>query len=486
MAGVKARSGDPPPPERPAGAAEPARPRSSAWTSPARQFALLSLLSIGGSTLVFGIALSYFVERAILDREWASTAALVRTAARFYLRPENFAADAVSGEADDRFEELSRQVRMLPEIARLVVYDTRGRPLWLDTERGTPAPAPDTSLSQALAGETSVRLVPPAAGASERVEVYVPITFPGEGRVAGVIQTQVDPSRVLASVRRARWYLWTLAVLSGAVLYAALYGIVWRASRALRAQHEALARRADELARANAELTAVQQQLVATERLAAFGEITAAVAHGLGNPLAAIRGMAQLAQVESHQTGVRQRLEHVIAQADRLSARMRALLRLGRPMEQRPIPVALDRAVHVALESVRPRCVEAGVRLETVLPPDLPKARLDPAGFEEALLCLVTNALDAMADGGVLRVLAHPPAPGTPVVQLVVEDTGPGIPAPVLRQVFEPFFTTKPNGTGLGLALARKLLEATGARLELDSEPGRGTRAVLALPIDEG
>ncbi|MGH7266477.1 MAG: hypothetical protein ACREMB_16770, partial [Candidatus Rokuibacteriota bacterium] len=91
--------------------------------SPTRQFALLSLLTIGGSTLLLGFVLAYYVERGILDREWASTAALVRAAAHFYLRPGDFAprpaADArATPEASDRFEEWSRQVRMLPEVLR--------------------------------------------------------------------------------------------------------------------------------------------------------------------------------------------------------------------------------------------------------------------------------------------------------------------------------------------------------------------------------
>jgi two-component system, NtrC family, sensor histidine kinase HydH len=475
---VSAKRGDGPLPHR---AATPA-----AWGSPTRQFALLSLLTIGGSTLVFGLALAYFVERAILDREWASTSALLRTAARFYLRSDDFAGgDSEAADvAGDRFEELTRQVRMLPDIQRLVVYDVRGRVLWADTGRG-PGHPPHRWLQEAIGGDISVRLEPRAADTPERVELYVPITFSGEGRVAGVVEAYIDPSRVLASVRRARLFLWSLALASGVMLYLALYGIVWRASRTLRAQHATLTNRAEELARANAELRAVQQQLVAAERLAAFGEVTAAVAHGLGNPLAAIRGMAQLAQVESTDAGVRERLEQVIAQADRLSERMHALLRLGRPIEQRPIPVALDRAIHVALDSLRPRCAASGVQLEVAVPADLPKVRLDPAAFEEAFLCLAGNAVDAMPRGGVLRVQGRRSDTEADTVWLQVEDTGPGIPPAVLPQVFEAFFTTKRNGTGLGLALARKLLEGAGARLALESEVGRGTRAVMSLPTDE-
>jgi signal transduction histidine kinase len=474
------------PGETGAAAVSPTTPGPTAWASPTRQFALLSLLTIAGSTTLFGLALTHFVEQGILDREWASTTALVRTAARFYLRTADFVPDAGSavGESGDRFEEFARQVRMLPEIERLAVYDARGGRLWIDTERPGPREAPHRWLQQALAGETSLHLLPPVADASERVELFVPITFPGEGRVAGVIEARVEPSRVLASVRRARLVLWSLALLSGAALYLALYGIVWRASRALRTQHAALVQRAEELGRANAELRAVQQQLVSAERMAAFGEITAAVAHGLGNPLASIRSLAQLASLDAAEDPVRERLRQVIAATDRLAERMRALLRFGRPVEQRRVPTALESAVRAALESVQPRGLARGVQFELSIPPDLPKVRLDPARFEEALLCLTGNALDAMPEGGTLRVSATTAATGRAVL-LTVQDTGPGIPAAALARVFEPFFTTKPEGTGLGLAVARKLLEGAGGHLVLESEPGRGTRAIITLLHEE-
>jgi two-component system, NtrC family, sensor histidine kinase HydH len=458
--------------------------------SPTRQFALLSLLTIGASTLLFGTALGYFAERSILEREWASTSALVQTAARFHLRPGDFTprggaatpAGAPSDDAADRFEELTRQVRMLPEILRLVVYDARGGRLWVDTERAAPAAEAGTWVTAALAGEPRVRLAPRRGTEREQVLVYVPITFPGEGRVAGVVEAHVDGSRVLTSVRQARLVLWGLALASGAALYLALYGIVWRASRRLRAQHAALVRRADDLARANEELRRVQQQLVTAERFAAFGEITAAVAHGLGNPLAAIRGQAQVALLDAPDGPVRTHLQRVVAATDRLAERMRALLQYGRPVEQRQVLTALDGAVTAALESVRPRCAAAGIRLDVQVPAELPKVRLDPARFEEALSCLLGNAIDAMSTGGSLRVVAHPDGAGA--VELVVEDSGPGIPAAALARVFEPFFTTKADGTGLGLAVARKLLEGGGGRLRLVSEPNRGTRAVITLPAD--
>ena len=448
--------------------------------SPTRQFAVLSLLTIGGSTLVVGLALAYFVEQAMLEREWSSTSAFVRAAAHDHLRPSDFAvgrAAALPPESQDRLEEFTRQVRRLPDILRLVVYGPDGEPLWSDTEHAFHPRRSDAAVQATLAGRTTAALEPGTPAGQERVALYVPLTFPGEGRVAGAIEAYTDASRVIASVRRARMILWGLAVASGAVLYLALYGIVWRASRALRTQHAALARRAEELARANTELRALQDQLVAAERLAAFGQVTAAVAHGLGNPLAAIRASAQVALLDA-EGPVREQLLQIVSDTDRLRQRMRGLLDLGRPVESRLVLTALDSAVQSALGPVRARSAAQGVRIALELPADLPKVRLDPARFEEALLCLIGNALDAMPAGGTLRAAAMS-AGGEVLLQ--VDDTGPGMSAAAIARAFEPFYTTKPGGTGLGLALARKLLESGGARLGLESS-GAGTRATITLP----
>jgi two-component system sensor histidine kinase HydH len=313
-----------------------------------------------------------------------------------------------------------------------VVYGPDGEPLWSDTERGFKPHGTPGGVREALAGRTEAVLERGSPTGQERVQLHVPVAFPGEGRIAGAIEAYIDASRVVASVRRARTILWGLALASAALLYLALYGIVWRASRTLRSQHAALSRRAEELSRANAELHALQDQLVAAERLAAFGEVTAAVAHGLGNPLAAIRASAQVALLDA-QGPLREQLIRIIADTDRLRERMRTLLDLGRPFESRSVPAALEVAVQSALASVRARSAGQGVRLDTDLPPHLPKVRLDPARFEEALLCLVGNALDAVPAGGTLRLTA---SPGLGDVQLRVEDTGPGMPPAALARAF--------------------------------------------------
>src|SRR5262249_52668808 len=110
----------------------------------------------------------------------------------------------------------------------------------------------------------------------------------------------------------------------------------------------------------------------------------------------------------------------------------------------------------------------------------LPVIRGSRAPLAHAFGSIVANAMEAMPQGGCLRVESRTTAKG--LIEIVVDDTGVGMPARVARRVFRPLFTTKPNGVGLGLSLARRIVERHGGRIELDSAAGRGTRVVLTLP----
>jgi signal transduction histidine kinase len=115
------------------------------------------------------------------------------------------------------------------------------------------------------------------------------------------------------------------------------------------------------------------------------------------------------------------------------------------------------------------------------------KADVDPAQMRQALWNLCKNAVEAMPQGGELRVGVRgvTPEAGRSMVQVTVEDTGVGITAAELTQVFEPFYTTKPQGTGLGLAIAHRIVEDHGGEMQVQSEPYRGTRFTISLPVSE-
>src|SRR5262245_28034575 len=139
--------------------------------SPARQFVVWSLLTVGGSTFLFGLALTHFVERGILDREWRSTAAFLLVAARAHLRSEAFgpATTPASADSQDRFEEFARQVRMLPEVRRLVAYNGHGEPFWTDAERSPRLHGIADGVRRALAGDTDVHFESSRPQGQERV-----------------------------------------------------------------------------------------------------------------------------------------------------------------------------------------------------------------------------------------------------------------------------------------------------------------------------
>jgi signal transduction histidine kinase len=169
---------------------------------------------------------------------------------------------------------------------------------------------------------------------------------------------------------------------------------------------------------------------------------------------------------------------------DRLDRRIGHLLSFSRPAPYHPIPERLDRLVENLLPAFAGPMRERKVELEVDLPHDLPEVRVDPMQLEQALLELVSNALDAMPGGGRLRLGAQAmnggPAGGEIVIE--VSDTGAGIPANVLHSVCEPFFSTRQEGTGLGLAIAKRYVEQNGGRLEIDSSPGSGTTVRVRLP----
>jgi signal transduction histidine kinase len=236
-----------------------------------------------------------------------------------------------------------------------------------------------------------------------------------------------------------------------------------------------------ELAASFAKMTSTlretQTQLVHSERLASIGEMSAAVAHGLRNPLASLRAAAQVAL--RHATGSsREHLELIIAEVDRLDRRVSHLLSFSRPAPFHP----MRESVATLIEDLQPTFAELlrehHVALEIDAPTSLPQVRVDPMQLEQALLEIISNALDAMPDGGRLRIGAHAAHEG---VEIEIADTGGGIPANILASVCEPFFTTRPEGTGLGLAIAKRYVEQNGGRLSIASENG-GTTVRVWLP----
>jgi signal transduction histidine kinase len=236
-------------------------------------------------------------------------------------------------------------------------------------------------------------------------------------------------------------------------------------------------------ARAYEVIGETQAELVRAERFAAVGELASAVAHGIRNPLAGIRGVAQVAREDvADDSRLARDLDMVMAEADRLERRVRTILDLSRPQAVRVVSGDLRHVLAALAESLRHR-LPAGVRLEVDLPADLPLACFDAARLDEVVETVVLNAVEAMGGRGTIRLGARAANGTEPPVDVVITiaDTGPGIPPHAIDRVFDLFYTTKSSGTGVGLAMARRLIEHQGGTITAASPPGGG--AVFAIHL---
>jgi two-component system, NtrC family, sensor histidine kinase HydH len=178
-----------------------------------------------------------------------------------------------------------------------------------------------------------------------------------------------------------------------------------------------------------------------------------------------------------------ERFHRLQAECQRLLDLSNDFLRFARLKELRLQPTDLAVVVEEMVDFFGPTARQAAIEIKPYVPADLPAVAIDRELFQQALLNLLLNAKQAMPEGGELTVQAEP-APGEVWLSLI--DTGQGMPPEVLAKVFRPFFSTKPGGTGLGLPTTRRIVEAHGGRIEVQSELGRGTKFTIRLPTAVG
>lgn len=176
----------------------------------------------------------------------------------------------------------------------------------------------------------------------------------------------------------------------------------------------------------------------------------------------------------------RDRVGRLHAECQKLADLANDFLRFARAQNPDLRPATLDEVVTRLIEFLAPTARAAGVEVQWFPAPGLPAVMLDRDLFEQALFNLMLNAEQAMPDGGTLTLVGRAGADGW--VSLDVIDTGSGMPAEVLAKAFRPFHTTKKDGHGLGLATARRVVEAHGGTIGVQSEPGRGTKFTIRLP----
>jgi signal transduction histidine kinase/ActR/RegA family two-component response regulator len=239
----------------------------------------------------------------------------------------------------------------------------------------------------------------------------------------------------------------------------------------------------------------IEGQLRQAQKMEAVGLLTGGLAHDFNNLLTVVLANADLVleALPAHLEEQRAELRQVLDAAQRGSDMVRKLLAFGRREALERRPVALE-ALLAETTALLARVLPASIRIQADAEPELPAVLADPGAVQHMLFNLATNARDAMAQGGELRMHARMvpslPLPGGgrgPMVALVVTDTGTGMDEAVRARVFEPFFTTKApgEGSGLGMAMIYGFVEQHEGTIDVDSAPGRGTTVTIHLPIAE-
>ena len=228
--------------------------------------------------------------------------------------------------------------------------------------------------------------------------------------------------------------------------------------------------------------------MVQAERLAAIGQTIATVSHHIKNILQGIRGGSYLIEMglkDHEESLVRKGWGIVDKNQGKISSLVMDMLTFSKEREPDLSPAELNRVVGDVVELMQSRAAEEKVTLQWHPAEPMPTLVFDPEGLHRAVLNVVTNAIDAAGEGpqpGQVTVRTHY-APGEGTVRVVVEDTGPGIPAEQMETLFSPFVSTKKSrGTGLGLPVTQKILKEHGGQVLVESAAGQGSRFVLELP----
>jgi len=226
----------------------------------------------------------------------------------------------------------------------------------------------------------------------------------------------------------------------------------------------------------------LENEIAKSRRLASIGSIAAGIAHEIRNPLSSIKGFATYFRERYRDVPEDKNTADIMVQeVDRLNRVINQLLTFARPMAIEKKRQSIQIILRHCLKMIEGRVQEKNLSVQADLPEDIAHVPIDKDTIEQALLNLFINALEAMNAGGVLtvRLSQHSKA----MIKIEIVDTGCGIDQANLARLFDLYFTTKPSGTGLGLPIVQKIMDAHDGEIKIASAPGQGTTVTLLLPV---
>jgi two-component system, NtrC family, sensor histidine kinase HydH len=432
-----------------------------------RWFALSGAAAIGAFSLAMALVLGEFLAARLLGRDAEVSREFVQSIVTSQSAIEAFTAHGASD--NPAFMRFFTHLAAMPGVQRANVYLPDRSVLW----SSDPALigrrfADNDELDDALAGRVVVhRARAPAASpdkaehaslggrSDEYVENYLPVYDDGGDRLVGVIELYRRPTALFDAIRSGQRLVWASAAAGGLFLFATLIWFVRLADRALREQ---------------------RARLVDAEALAIVGELSAAVAHSIRNPLGSIRSTAELQRELGTDPAA---MDDIVRGVDRIDRLVSTLLSYAADPAEHPTRADLGEVLARAGARFGAELAAQGKAFDTVAAADLGTVAADPVLMTEVLNSLLANAAEATAPGDTVSLRAQRVGD---CVQIEVSDSGQGIGDAGAERLFKPFYTTKPRGLGMGLALVRRVVTRLGGHVAFVPRAGPGSTVRIELP----
>jgi two-component system sensor histidine kinase HydH len=441
-----------------------------------RWFLMLGLAAIVIASVVTSILFSRFLTYHMLQRDATLTMEEVQAIARIEKATDLFRTGRWD-ENNRNLQEFFTYIGSMHDVLRANIYSADGIVIWstdksLIGKKYDHNPELDEALRGALKVESGtvgdpdkpkpehVNLGQPG---DHYVENYIPIFDAVDGRLVGVVELYRIPRALFDTLARGMRLIGLSALAAGAFLFVVLFAIMKRADRTMRLQ---------------------QRRLVEAETLAVVGQLAGAVAHSLRNPLSSIRSSAELA-LDGPVTDIRETSGDIIAEVDRMEGMVRQLLHYSQAPSGEPEEIEVGPLLAEVTQNFTRDFDRRRVHVTLDVAAELPPVRAEGAAMSQVFNSLVTNALDAMPQGGHVSIVARRDTRGR-MVDIELRDTGKGIPRSQMGDLFQPFRTTKARGLGMGLALAQRIVRRYGGTLAIDSEEGLGTVVRVSLRTGSG
>ncbi|MGB7301069.1 MAG: ATP-binding protein [Burkholderiaceae bacterium] len=434
-------------------------------------FMAISLILIVSNSVLFAWILAGFLSKQMIERDAVVSMEYVNSIVEVQRATEYFYGIHMGAKVPE-MEEFFRHVASIPDVIRANVYGEDRTILWSSSPAMIGKKFQDNEdLERAFRGELHPELkatqrqtktehvnFPPEV--TDFIEYYLPIWAGGPTRVVGAVEIYKSPTELLDTIRTGQLYVWLGSLGAALVLYAAIGTVAWHTREVLREQ---------------------EARTIESERLAVVGEMASAVAHGLRNPLAAIRSCAELVLEDDIGDDVRRPLKDIVDQSDRLERWIRSFLKhatQGGSDEIHPIPI--DAVLESCIESFRSQLQAREIVVSKKFEGDSPLVIADASEMSQVFNSMISNSVEAIQERGAIVIERGIDSRG--MVQIAFIDSGPGFNPEILAKAFQAFTTTKNSGVGVGLALAKRIVERLGGTIILSNENSQGAKVLVQIP----